>query len=48
MTTVNGWEALVVDTKISILVALDILDSPLCEMKISKSNKLYISETGYY
>ena len=28
MTTVNGWESLVVDTKISILVALGALDSP--------------------
>ena len=48
MITVNGWESLVVDTKISILVASDILDSPLCEMKMSKSNKICISETGYY
>ena len=31
MATVNGWEALVVDTKISILVALGVLDLPLCE-----------------
>ena len=39
MTTVSGWESLVVDTKISILVALGILDSPLCEIKMSKLNK---------
>ena len=48
MTTVSGWESLVVDTKISILVALGILDSPMCEIKMSKLNKQHISETGYY
>ena len=48
MTTVNGWESLVVDTKISILVGLVVLDSPLCEIKITKLNKQHISETGYY
>ena len=48
MLIVNGWESLVVDTKISILVALGVLDSPLCEMKMSKLNKQHISETGYY
>ena len=48
MLTVNGWESLVADTKMSILVALGVLDSPLCEMKMSKLNKQHISETGYY
>ena len=48
MTTINGWESLVVDTKISILVVLGVLDSPLCEIKMSKLNKQHISETGYY
>ena len=48
MTTVNGWESLVVDTKISILVALGVLGSRLCEIKMSKLNKQHISETGYY
>ena len=48
MLIVNGWESLVVDTKISILVALGVLDSPLSEMKMSKLNKQHISETGYY
>ena len=33
MTTVNDWRSLVVDAKISILVALGVLDSPLCEIK---------------
>ena len=27
MATLNGWESLIVDTKISILVALGVLDS---------------------
>ena len=48
MTTVNGWESLVVDTKISILVVLGVLDSPLREIKMSKLNNQHISETGYY
>ena len=48
MTTVKGWESLFVDTKISILVALGVLDSPLCEIKMRKLNKQHISETGYY
>ena len=39
MTTVNGWESLVVDTKISILVTLGVLDSPLSEIKMRKLNK---------
>ena len=48
MTTVNGLDLLVVDTKIpilvvdtkiAILVALGILDSPLCGFKMSKLNK---------
>ena len=48
MTTVNSWESLVVHTKISFFVALRVLDSPLCRIKMSKLNKQYISETGYY
>ena len=49
MTTVNGWKSLVVDTKIVILIALGTLDSPLCEIKVSKLNEQHIiSETGYY
>ena len=48
MTPVNGWESLVVGTKISILVALGVLDPPLCEIKMSKFIKQHISETGYY
>ena len=38
----NGWESLTVDTKISILVALGVLDATLCEIKMSKLNKQYI------
>ena len=45
VTPVNSWESLVIDTKISILVAFGVLDLPLCEIKI---NKLHISETGCY
>ena len=37
-----------ISTKISILVALGVLNSPLCEIKMSKLNKQHISETGYY
>ena len=48
MTTVNDQESLVVDTKISILVALGVLDLPLCETKMSKLNKQHIIDTGYY
>ena len=47
-TTVNGWESLIVDTNISILVTLGVADSPLCEIKISKLSKQHISETRYY
>ena len=47
MTTGNDWESLVVDTKISILVAFGVLNSPLPETKISKFNKQHISETEY-
>ena len=39
VTTVNGWESLILDTTISILVALGVLDPPLCEIKMSKLNK---------
>ena len=42
--TVNGWEPLIVDTKISIIVVLYVLDSPLCEIKLSKLNEQNISE----
>ena len=38
MATISGWESLFVETKISILVALGALDSPLCEIKMSKLN----------
>ena len=48
MTTVNGWESLIVDTKISILVALGVLDSPLCVIEMSKLKKQHNSETRYY
>ena len=48
MTTVNGWVLLIADTKISILIALGVLDSPLCKIKISKLNKQQISKKGYY
>ena len=36
MTIVNGWESVVVDTKISILVVLGVPDLPLYEIKMSK------------
>ena len=45
---VNGWESLILDTNISILVGLGVSDSPLCEIKMSKLNKQHISETEYY
>ena len=35
MTTVNGWESLVIKTKIFVLVPLGVLHLPLCEIKIS-------------
>ena len=44
MATVDSWVSLVVDTKISILVTLGVLDLPLCESKMSKSNKQHISQ----
>ena len=47
-TTVDGWQSLNIDTEISILVALGILDLTLCEIKMSKLNKQDIGETGYY
>ena len=47
MTTVNGWESLVVNEENPILVALGALDSPLFEIKISKLKKQHISETVY-
>ena len=48
MATVKDSEPLFIDTKISISVALGVLDSPLCEIKMSKLIKQYTSETGYY
>ena len=48
MTAVNDWESLVVDTKISILFTLGVLDSPLCKIRMSKLNKHHISESGYF
>ena len=51
VTTVNNWESLIVDTKISNLNALGVLgvlELPLHEIKISKLNKQLIWETGYY
>ena len=48
MTPVTDWELLLVDTKISISVVLGVLDSPLCEIKVSKLNTQHISKTGYY
>ena len=47
MAIVNGGESLIVDIKISILVALGVLGSPQCEIKMSKLNKQRITETGY-
>ena len=47
MTIVNGWQSLVVCTKISILVALGVLHSPLREIKMSKLSKQHISDIGY-
>ena len=46
VTTVNSWESLIVEIKISILVDLGVLDSRLYEVKISKLNKQHISESG--
>ena len=48
VTAVNCQESLTVDTKIYILVALGVLGSFLCEIKMNKLNKQYISETGYW
>ena len=48
MTKINCWELLIVDTIVSILVALGVLDSPVCDTKMRKLNKKHISETGYY
>ena len=48
LTAVNGWNALVVNTKISILIALGVLDLPLHEIKMRKLNKTNISEIEYY
>ena len=48
MKKVYRWDSLVVDTKISILVNLRVLDLPLCEIKVSRLKKQHISETEYY
>ena len=48
MATVKDWESFVADTKTSILVALDVPDLSLCEIKMRKLNKQRISETGFY
>ena len=47
MTTVNGWDSVIVNIKISILAALAALDQPLGEIKVRKLLKQRISETGY-
>ena len=47
MTNVNGLQLLIINTKISILIDLGVLDLPLCKIKLSKFNKQRISETGY-
>ena len=44
MTTVNEK----ISIKVSILVALGVLDSPPREIELSKLNKQYISETEHY
>ena len=46
VTMVNSCKSLIIDTKISILVALDVLDLLLCEIKTTKLNKQHISETA--
>ena len=48
MPTVKDWESFVADTKISILVALDVPDLSLCEIKMRKLNKQRISETEFF
>ena len=48
MTTVNAWKSLVFETKIYILIALGVLDFPLCEIKTTKLNVQHTSETEYY
>ena len=48
ITTVNGWGSLVVNTKISILVALGVLDSPLYEIKLKKSISVKENITKYF
>ena len=48
MTTVDGWQTLTADTKITFLLALGVPDSRFCEIKISNLNKEHINETGYY
>ena len=49
MTTVlYDWESLIVDIKIPLLVAVGILNWPLCVIKMSKLNEQRISETEYY
>ena len=48
MKTISGGESLIFNTKISISVALGVIDSSLREIKMSKLNKQHISETEYY
>ena len=48
VTTVLQLVVINVNITISTLVALRVLDLPLCEIKNSKLNKAHISEAGYY
>ena len=48
VTTGNGWVLLVEGTKISILVALGVIHSTLCEIKMRKLDKQHIREIEYY
>ena len=48
VTTVNGWESLTVVTKKLILVATGVLDPPLLQIEMSKSNKTHKKERGIY
>ena len=45
MTSVTGWESLIVNTKVSILVALGALGLPLCEIKESDFQDYYCSNS---
>ena len=48
VTTVNGWESLTVATKKLILVTTGVLDPPLLQIEMSKSNKTHKKERGIY